>query len=867
MTTWQPLSRAQWIQLLHAALDAQALDFLRQAAHAYLVHHPHDLVVRRYLAQAEWLAGEAQTALQTVQALCLADPEDLAAQTLRLHILVTLGQDDEAAHAAACVVALSPEPPTDLPVSPAAWGEPLREAYRRLAQDPAQAEPLLLQVLPANPPTPLPAVVHLHWAYRADQWPGLIQLARTYHQRWPDTLVIRLYLAHALNQAGQEDKAVALLHALVGQDPGAQVIRRTLGSEHPYLNLWPEDLTAPLDLAVPASVAGRLGWNLLPGEVSPLQAKSAPNIIQSAEETEEAAPSPAATEPLPEEVPAGELEETEEEGDEALSSEEALPSAERPSADHILRDLAQRLRRPELIQTEGRFPVYVLLTSYQGLRQQYGPETAKTILKWARRVVRAVAQRPDWDARLLIADDPRTCAALGIRPVSPEDAWALKRQLADLDAQLAHKGEMIGALFILGGPEVIPFHHLPNPVGDGDRDVPSDNPYGARDENFYAPEWPVGRLPGGANDDPTVILAYLRRVLAYHRRLHHRPPWYRRLWLWLRERFGTKKVRNCRGYAAAVWASAARMVFRAIGSPKALVTSPPHHAGHLPPWNETHLAYFNLHGLADAPAWYGQRAGTDGSSELDYPVALRPEDFPHRLPSPRIVLSEACYGAHLDGRTAGEAIALRLLETGTMSFVGSTVTAYGAVEPPLGGADLLAWHFWHEVRRGLPIGEALRRAKFAFAREMYRRQHFLDGEDLKTLLSFVLYGDPLIQEKHLIRLPKAVLRPMRPLQMKAVADLPLEPEQADLPPKVAKRVREVVATYLPGMADAEAVVATEAPLTPGRTPRLHAKGNPPARRRVVLLRKTIPVGGIQHVHYARVILDEHGKVKKLSLSR
>ena len=100
-----------------------------------------------------------------------------------------------------------------------------------------------------------------------------------------------------------------------------------------------------------------------------------------------------------------------------------------------------------------------------------------------------------------------------------------------------------------------------------------------------------------------------------------------------------------------------------------------------------------------------------------------------------------------------------------------------------------------------------------------------------------------------------------------MADLPLEPDQADLPPKVAKRVRKVVAAYLPGMADAETLLATEAPLLPGRTPRLHAKGKPPARRRVVLLRKTVPVGGIDHVHYARLILDESGKVKKISLSR
>ena len=50
---------------------------------------------------------------------------------------------------------------------------------------------------------------------------------------------------------------------------------------------------------------------------------------------------------------------------------------------------------------------------------------------------------------------------------------------------LAKHGEMIGALLIVGGPDIIPFHNLPNPVDDLDMEVPSDNPYGTRDENYF----------------------------------------------------------------------------------------------------------------------------------------------------------------------------------------------------------------------------------------------------------------------------------------------------------------------------------------------------------------------------------------------
>ena len=54
---------------------------------------------------------------------------------------------------------------------------------------------------------------------------------------------------------------------------------------------------------------------------------------------------------------------------------------------------------------------------------------------------------------------------------------------------------MIGAVLIVGGHSILPFHMLPNPTDDDDDTVYSDNPYTTSDENYLAPEWPVGRLP------------------------------------------------------------------------------------------------------------------------------------------------------------------------------------------------------------------------------------------------------------------------------------------------------------------------------------------------------------------------------------
>ena len=79
-------------------------------------------------------------------------------------------------------------------------------------------------------------------------------------------------------------------------------------------------------------------------------------------------------------------------------------------------------------------------------------------------------------------------------------AWQLKLILGDLDAALEKRGERIGAVLIVGGPEIVPFHNLPNPVEDADMDVPSDNPYAAKDNNYFISDWPVGRVSGGVGD-------------------------------------------------------------------------------------------------------------------------------------------------------------------------------------------------------------------------------------------------------------------------------------------------------------------------------------------------------------------------------
>jgi hypothetical protein len=45
----------------------------------------------------------------------------------------------------------------------------------------------------------------------------------------------------------------------------------------------------------------------------------------------------------------------------------------------------------------------------------------------------------------------------------------------------------------------------------------------------------------------------------------------------------------------------------------------------------------------------------------------------------------------------------------------------------------------------MTLGESFKNAKLDFARKALRRQGFLDDDDKKTLLQFVLYGDPTLR--------------------------------------------------------------------------------------------------------------------------
>jgi hypothetical protein len=976
----QPIQRAELIAFLRAALAAGSLRFARQAALAWLAYYPGDLPVKMLYARCLLQSDRPDNALPLLESLCLADPEDLEAQEnlcLALRQLLAGERLDvpqanmQITDCRAAIFALGGQPDAGLPLP--VWAQGLRQARQALAdRDLETAEGLIHQALLIEMPPPLVAVTHLKVAAtRGLPGRAMQDLAGFYHLRFPGCQAPALLLAESLMEGGEAEIAVDLLHRAAGEDVTGQVAIRLWGARHPYRELWPEHLEAPLEVAIPADVAALLGRNRLPTPAQALEeATTAPEqdpitmappetgaigepgsasipvdqpvIIQlgaaaslegrleawndgrmEAEENPASIPDPAGEESVSRQAePAASQAKAMDSGRAKAETAQpsSLPTFQTSSSPSLqpytsipeslrsvqseLERVAANLKQNQLARADGRFPIYVVFSTQQGLRRQYGSKVFPAIDLELKRLVAAVAARRDWGAILVYADDPASMAAFGLQPAQPSDPWSLKLVLADLDAFLARQGEMIGALLIAGGPEVVPFHFLPNPVDDADADVPSDNPYATRDENYFVPEWPVARLPGGNQASAQPMLQALRRMSEHHVQAAKTQPWFRRWWLRLRSRLWprSRSRRPSWGYTAAVWRRASLSVFRPIGEPQAMLVSPPAEVngnpgrtrrnGHLP---SARLGYFNLHGLQDASEWYGQRDPSEPADGPDYPVALRPKDVMNGGGAPQVVFSEACYGAHIQDKNTEQALALKFLVSGAQAVAGSTCTAYGSIAAPLIAADLLGHAFWKFLREGLPAGEALRRAKIYLAREMHRRQGYLDGEDQKTLISFILYGDPLARISDIAPRSKSVLRTLKPPKVvKTVCDRstgqePVEgsPAAPPIPAEMLAHVKQVVEQYLPGMLDAQLSFNREYAGCQGighscPTSHLGSKSQPetaPERSVVVLSKHVLESGSAAgepgeatdetrvHHHYARLTFDARGEVVKVAVSR
>lgn len=310
---------------------------------------------------------------------------------------------------------------------------------------------------------------------------------------------------------------------------------------------------------------------------------------------------------------------------------------------------------------------------------------------------------------------------LGVAPAALEPT-ALIGQLEAIHAAYTQRGGIIASLWIIGGPQTTPFALLPNPLADSDGPLPVDSLYGLATTAEPLARWPVGRTPDADPPEPGLLARLLDRVAAAHQRGPHAP---------------LPVVALC----AARWESVTLEVLAQAGLTPPPLTAPPIAPGATATaaLRGARMVYANIHGVRRSSAWYGQAHNA---------TALKPAVTAADLPdlTGALVLTQACYGARLADPQGGRALAVALLAAGVAGLVATNVLAYGAPDPPPGESDLLAAECLAAFRvAGLLLGEAFANAHAALLRKLLQNRGSLGADDVKTLLSFNLYGDPALR--------------------------------------------------------------------------------------------------------------------------
>ena len=748
--------RPQFTELSNAAFRLENFSLTEKLLICWLREYPNDLWMRYRLAIVLYKSGKTNDAIRLSELIVRYDPEFAEVWAL-LSILYPEGSEDRKIAKSRCQRLKSRAS------SGAEFGKNdsfFGKLLRRKADEPSR------MIEETDDFDILSALRIAKDSGQQEDPASYERLLSIYMRRWPQVIQFKLLFGQFLNRSGAIDKGANLIHSTVASDLLGMAAERMWGNAHDFKRMYyaEDDLSVDISaIAVPENVAAAAKLETL--TCVRIDEQSEPDVNPVANDGERG-------DPIETEKPAAVLD---------LDSENDEPAAEpaadtcRSQTDAVLierpfpietkraafsspfsalfkkteperySDLKEYVYKLDVTNSDERFPIYVVLSTIGGLTAKYGKNNKEFIGREMQSVADAVDNREGWNSMVFYPDEFSTNARAYMDPI------LIKQELVKLDRILSEKGSMIGAVLIVGGPEVVPFFTLKNPAMDDDPSIPSDAPYATYDEKrIFDQQWQLGRVPGDNSSDPGLLLSQLRQIQNYHIEAAEREIENRR-----RNRKAAKrsfcgfskaiKESKSFGLSAQVWERPSVAVFRNVSATVNLLTSPGVTAANFPTsqLEAVQYAYFNLHGIKGNPNWYGQKDPRDQSTMTLLPLTLQMNNLDRLRKAPEVIFAENCYGAEIDRRNESNAISLHLIGKGTRVFIGSTVIAYGAVTLPLTAADLLAHLFWNHLRAGISTGEAFRRAKKNFASETERTSGGLDGEIQKTILSFVFYGDPL----------------------------------------------------------------------------------------------------------------------------
>lgn len=335
-------------------------------------------------------------------------------------------------------------------------------------------------------------------------------------------------------------------------------------------------------------------------------------------------------------------------------------------------------------------------------------------------------------------DDTAAMKAQGVAALTGKaTATKVKRAIDALAKKLAPD-----YIVILGGDDVVPYFHVANPSydpnGDTDRTVPTDNPYACSApyvaktlKSYLVPDRVVGRIPDLPAAKGGGDAAGLAGLLATAAAWKPKP-----------RSFYAKAYATC----CDEWKKAGAATLQNLGLPTAdLMISPPaadattqarQRLGRTLHMTKCHGAEFDAH-------FYGQKGG-------NYPEILSAATLAGRFPAGTLAAAMCCYGAQVyspgDPRAnpAGTLpISMTYLAGGAPAFMGSTKIAWVGPEAMM-CADWIVAGYLKKVLDGASVGRAMLESRQDYLQYLVNQGQRPDTADEKTLIEFVLLGDPSV---------------------------------------------------------------------------------------------------------------------------
>ena len=881
------VNRSQIITLSNAAYQLEQYGEARKVLVAWLRKFPNDLWIRYRLAIILYKLGEFEKAIRLSELIVAEDPEFYEVWGLLAVLYPELSADRKLAEYRARKLQFDEEQKES----------GLKGLFRR-SKEPKQEE----IAIENDEFDILTAVNNAKLLLNDEDRVSSCRILNIYFRRWQQTIQFKLILGHILNQMRRADEGMAIIQSAVNADITGQVGQRIWKEGNPYKNLWVDPSLLELDTGemklMPEIVrlaglenldflydasAAKVEMSERPSVESPtvrteysssdFDTESAPASGEGAEETKTSDSEVRSAADVP-----SSSDESGNKGESQIFGEEKLQLAgssiisskggifggkafSRKSKEERI-PIGEYVYRLKASDVDNRKPVYVIMSSIAGLNRKYGSNNKDFINNEMHAVADAISNRKGWSAQVFYPDEYSSTGSSG------PSAKQLHQELVKLDNTLKGNGQMIGALLIVGGDDVVPFFSLKNPTGDSDTEVPSDAPYGALDSaRCYEMQWPVGRIPGDGSKDPGLLMQQLRNIQDYHilqyssqKVMDSQKK---------NAKKAAKKTGKCFGYTCAAWITPSTIVYKTISDTSSLSVSPATTSANFPQsaFDSCDYAYFNLHGMKGKPNWYGQKRNDDTSSGPRIPTALEINNVSSIKNTPKVVFAECCYGAETPKRYEKDCMSLHFLGKTTRVFVGSTTIAYGALNATLVAADLLGYLFWKHLLSGISCGEAFRRAKKNLATEMEQKNGGLDAEIQKTLLSFVFYGDPLYTVDDNANINDIMQRSKTPRAYELLGEESnyenmLDPEMSSDIYKEVKRAYNISSA-----ADDYSQCMVKKEMNYNLTGRYTAHAMPEHSNYVITYIRNNRVGNVIDCSIIRVTVRDDGKIQKVSFSR